>query len=90
MAILTMLSEIKLGDKKIKVETIVQTLMYYPADKGGSFWIGLTVPRKLRMTALRKELDGYVIRQMFNNPSMKLIIGFGWLFFWIRCGFGLL
>lgn len=73
MAILTMLSEIKLGDKKTKVESMVHTLMYYPADKVVRFFesIGLTVPRKLRMTALRKELDGYVTSRQIVQQSLS-------------------
>ncbi|MCU0105404.1 Rho termination factor N-terminal domain-containing protein [Acholeplasma vituli] len=62
MAILTMFSEVKIGDKKVKIEELVGTLILYPADKVVRFFelIGLTVPRKLRMASLRRELDPYV------------------------------
>ena len=73
MAILTMLSEIKMGDKKLKVETVVQTLIYYPAEKVVRFFesIGLTAPRKLRMSALRKELDGYVTSRQIVQQTLS-------------------
>lgn len=62
MAILTMFSEVKIGDKKVKIEELVGTLILYPADKVVRFFelIGLTVPRKLRMASLRRELDPFV------------------------------
>lgn len=62
MAILTMFSEVKIGDKKVKIEELVQALIFYPADKVVRFFelIGLTVPRKLRMASLRRELDPFV------------------------------
>ena len=50
MAILTMLSEIKMGDKKLKVETVVQTLIYYPAEKSGSLFLSqLDLPRHVSL-----------------------------------------
>ncbi len=62
MAILTMFSEVKIGDKKIKIEDLVKALIFYPADKVVRFFelIGLTVPRKLRMASLKRELDPFV------------------------------
>ena len=73
MPVLTMLSEIKMGDKKMKVESIIEPLIYYPAERVVRFFesIGLTVPRTLRMDALRKELDSYVTSRQIVQQTLS-------------------
>lgn len=73
MAILTMFSEVKIGDKKVKIEDLVSTLIFYPADKVVRFFelIGLTVPRKLRMASLRRELDPFVTSKKIVQQTLS-------------------
>jgi hypothetical protein len=73
MAILTMFSEVKIGDKKIKIEELVGALILYPADKVVRFFelIGLTVPRKLRMASLRRELDPFVTSKKIVQQTLS-------------------
>jgi hypothetical protein len=73
MAILTMFSEVKIGDKKVKIEELVGTLIFYPADKVVRFFelIGLTVPRKLRMASLRRELDPFVTSKKIVQQTLS-------------------
>ena len=62
MAVLTKSSTVIIGTKQVDVEEILKTLIYLPAEKVVEFFqnIGLLVPRKLRMVALRIVLDGVV------------------------------
>lgn len=73
MAILTMFSEVKIGDKKVKIEDLVGTLIFYPADKVVRFFelIGLTVPRKLRMASFRRELDPFVTSRKVVQQTLS-------------------
>lgn len=73
MAILTMFSEVKIGDKKVKIEELVGALILYPADKVVRFFelIGLTVPRKLRMASLRRELDPFVTSKKIVQQTLS-------------------
>ena len=73
MAILTMFSEVKIGDKKIKIEDLVKALIFYPADKVVRFFelIGLTVPRKLRMASLKRELDPFVTSKKIVQQTLS-------------------
>lgn len=73
MAILTMFSEVKIGDKKVKIEDLVSTLVFYPADKVVRFFelIGLTVPRKLRMASFRRELDPFVTSKKIVQQTLS-------------------
>lgn len=73
MTILSMNSEVKMGDQQVKVDSVIQTLMFFPAEKVVRFFesIGLTVPRRVRMNALRKELDSYVTSRQIVQQTLS-------------------
>ena len=51
-------TEVLVGSRNLKIEEILQSIIYYPADKVLEFFngIGLTVPRELRIFVLRENL----------------------------------
>lgn len=63
MARLTRESNVFIGNKEIKVEEILATIIYLPAEqvKGFFYEIGLTIPRELRIFVLRELLRERVI-----------------------------
>lgn len=62
MTKLTKASHIRVGDKEVSVEEMINALIYLPGEQVLGFFqsIGLMVPRKVRMVALRRVLDPYV------------------------------
>jgi hypothetical protein len=60
---LTRESEILVGNKELKIEEVLKTIIYLPGSKVNSFFmdIGLTIPRELRMFVLRETLREKVI-----------------------------
>jgi hypothetical protein len=61
---LTRESEILVGNKELKIEEILKTIIYLPGSQVKSFFteIGLTIPRELRMFVLRETLREKVIQ----------------------------
>jgi hypothetical protein len=60
---LTRESNITVGNKEIKIEDVLKTIIYLPAQQVNSFFkeINLTIPRELRMFVLREVLREKVI-----------------------------
>lgn len=63
MARLTRESMVVVGNKELKIDDILKTLIYLPANQVKQFFfeIGLTIPRELRMFVLREVLREKVI-----------------------------
>lgn len=63
MARLNYESDISIGKKSIKVDEFLKTLIYLPAEEVRTYFteLGLTLPRELRMFALRETLRVRVI-----------------------------
>ncbi len=63
MARLTRESLVVVGNKELKIDDILKTLIYLPANQVKQFFfeIGLTIPRELRMFVLREVLREKVI-----------------------------
>ncbi len=51
-------STVKVGTKEMKIEALIKTLIYLPAEQVVSFFqdIGLTIPRELRIYVLKETL----------------------------------
>lgn len=62
MTRLTKASHIRVGDKEVSIEEMLNALIYLPGEQVLGFFqsIGLMVPRKARIVALRRVLDPYV------------------------------
>lgn len=60
---LTRDSNVSVGTKELKVDDILKTIIYLPANQVKSFFIeiGLTIPREMRMFVLRETLREKVI-----------------------------
>jgi len=60
---LTKESLVNIGNKEVKVEDLLKTIIYLPAIQVKSFFmeLGLTIPRELRMYVLRETLREKVI-----------------------------
>lgn len=60
---LTRDSVVLVGTKELKIEDILKTIIYLPANQVNSFFteIGLTIPREIRMFVLRENLREKVI-----------------------------
>src|SRR3989339_1251736 len=60
---LTRDSNVSVGTKEFKVDDILKTIIYLPANQVKSFFIeiGLTIPREMRMFVLRETLREKVI-----------------------------
>ena len=60
---LTRESLVSVGTKELKVDDILKTIIYLPANQVKSFFteIGLTIPREIRMFVLRENLREKVI-----------------------------
>jgi len=63
MARLTRDSVVLIGTKELKVDDILKTIIYLPANQVKTFFveIGLTIPREIRMFVLRENLREKVI-----------------------------
>jgi len=63
MARLTRDSAVLVGTKELKVDDILKTIIYLPANQVKTFFmeIGLTIPREIRMFVLRENLREKVI-----------------------------
>jgi len=60
---LTRESNVNVGNKELKIEDLLKTIIYLPAPQVKSFFmeIGLTIPRELRIFVLRETLREKVI-----------------------------
>ena len=72
MARLTRDSEINLGNKKVKIDDILKTIIYLPAERVKAFFndIGLNAPRELRMFVLREVLRERVAQTRKNRLTL--------------------
>ncbi|HBT59588.1 MAG TPA: hypothetical protein DEA45_02040 [Acholeplasmataceae bacterium] len=73
MAVLTKSSTVLIGTKQVEVDELIETLIYLPAEKVVNFFqgIGLLVPRKLRMIALRSVLDNVVKSKQIVSQTLS-------------------
>lgn len=73
MAILTKSSTVLIGTKQVEVDELIETLIYLPAEKVVNFFqgLGLLVPRKLRMIALRSVLDSVVKSKQIVSQTLS-------------------
>lgn len=73
MAVLTKSSTVIIGTKQVEVDELINTLIYLPAEKVVSFFqsLGLLVPRKLRMIALRSVLDNVVRSKQIVSQTLS-------------------
>lgn len=72
MARLTRDSELNLGNKKVKIDDVLKTIIYLPAEKVKAFFndIGLNAPRELRMFVLREILRERVAQTRKNRLTL--------------------